>query len=202
MPKNLVFSRAIYASGLVLVASALGGCSSGSGGSGGTSLDAALSQVASTSSTRSQIAYDNTAELVRLSGTSPATTKGFAVLRGLGASSLAPYLALLASDTGINLLKEDYAITAGNPPQMVTLLHGGQSGSLVTSRLSKLGWKSNGGTLTGPSIRWRRLAEGVALRAAVARSPDHRLRRDVRRIPGRPQSGRLAARRARSPAIP
>jgi hypothetical protein len=34
---------------------------------------------------------------------------------------------------------------------MVTLLHGGQSASLVTSRLGKLGWKQDNGALVGPS---------------------------------------------------
>ena len=33
---------------------------------------------------------------------------------------------------------------------MVTLLHGGQSASLVTSRLGQLGWKQDNGVLVGP----------------------------------------------------
>ena len=87
-----MISGVIYASALVLLAGALGGCSGG-GGSGGTSLDAALARVADTGNTRSQITYDNTAELVRLSGTKlVSTAKGFAVLRGWGASALTPLL--------------------------------------------------------------------------------------------------------------
>jgi hypothetical protein len=46
--------------------------------------------------------------------------------------------------------KEDYSISAGFPPRAVTLLSGGQSASLVTSHLTKLGWKQQGGTLVGP----------------------------------------------------
>jgi hypothetical protein len=146
----MAFSGAIYTSVVALLAGALGGCSSG-GASGGDSLDAALTHVADTAATRSQIAYDHTAELVRLSGTGLRTTpKGFGVLRGWGASPLAEFLAVLTGDTGISLLKGDYAITAGSPPRMVTLVSGGQSGSLVTSHLTKLGWKQNGGMLTAP----------------------------------------------------
>jgi len=153
VPNSPVLSRAVYTSAFVLLACNLAGCSGGQSGSGGgTGLETALSHVASTSSTRTQIAYDDTADLVRLSGTSLGAIKGFGILRGLGASPLVSVVANLASDTGIGLLKEDYAISAGNPPKMVTLLHGGQNGSLVTSRLIKLGWKKNGGTLVGPSL--------------------------------------------------
>jgi len=138
------------------VAGALGSCSSGSGGSGGgsggTGLETALSHVADTPGNRAQISYDDTAALVRLSGTGLRTTKGFALLRGWGASSLTQVMVTLASDTGINVFSEDYAISAGNPPQMLTLVHGGQSASLVTSRLTKLGWKAGGGMLTGPPL--------------------------------------------------
>jgi hypothetical protein len=134
----------------ILLACTLASCSSG-GGSGGNSLDSALAQVGDTAATRTQIAYDDTADLVQLSGTGTgvSSTKGFALLRGWG-SSLAELFAPLAGDTGISIFKEDYAISAGTGPQMVTLLHGGQSGSLVTSRLAKLGWKQHGGTLVGP----------------------------------------------------
>ena len=145
----MAFSRAIYASIVVLLAGAVGGCSSG-GASGGDSLDAALAHIADTAATRSQIAYDNTAELVKLSGSGLGAIKGFGVLRGWGAPSLGGFLGVLTGDTGVSLLKEDYSITGGNPPQAVTLVSGGQSGSLVTSHLTKLGWKQNGGMLVGP----------------------------------------------------
>jgi hypothetical protein len=149
MPKSQAFSRAICASLPILLVFTLASCSSG-GGSGGNSLDAALAQVGDTSATRTQIAYDDTAALVQLSGTGVSTTKGFAPLRGWGSQLLELLAPLARGDTGISVFKEDYAISAGNAPQTVTLLHGGQSGSLVTSRLTKLGWKQNGGTLVGP----------------------------------------------------
>jgi hypothetical protein len=57
----------------------------------------------------------------------------------------------LPGDTGISVFSEGYAIAAGNPPQMVTLLHGGQDASLVAGRLARLGWKQDGGVLTGPA---------------------------------------------------
>ena len=137
---------------IIVVAGALGGCSGGSvqAGSGGTGLDAALANVADTAVTRAQISYDNTAELVRLSGANPGTTKGFAILRGWGASSLMDLAANLSGDTGISVFTEEYAISAGNPPRTVTVLHGGQNASLVASRLGSLGWKQDKGVLAGP----------------------------------------------------
>lgn len=160
MSNSQAFSRAVYATALVLMACAAGSCSSrpgggqaGSGATGGTGLDAALSQVADTPGTRAYITFDDTARLVHLSGTSPFPTKGFALLRGFGASSLAGLTPELASQTGISLFSEDYAITADNPPRMLTLLHGGQSATLVTSRLTKLGWKRGAGMLLiGPPV--------------------------------------------------
>jgi hypothetical protein len=137
---------------MIVLACSLGSCSSGSGAAGGTGLETALSHVADTPGTRTQISYDDTAALVRLSGTDPGSTKGFALLRGWGASSLATVMVYLAHDTGISLFGEDYAITAGNPPRALTLLHGGQNASLVTSSLTKLGWKQNGGMLVGPAF--------------------------------------------------
>jgi hypothetical protein len=159
MISRRAFARVLPAAVTVVLACALAGCSGGSGqggsgqgGSGGTGLDAALANVASTPVTRAQVAYDDTAALVKLSGvtTNPGTGKGFAVVLGWGASSLVELAVPLPGDTGINVLKEDYAISAGNPPQTVTLLHGGQSASLVTSRLGKLGWKQDNGVLVGP----------------------------------------------------
>jgi hypothetical protein len=143
----------LCATALLVLACTLGGCSgaSNSGATGGTGLDAALSHVADTPATRVQVSYDDTAELVKLSGNDPGSTKGFAGLLGLGSGALVDLYASLASDTGISLLREDYAVTAGNPPQALTLLHGGQDATLVTSRLTKLGWKQGSGMLTGPS---------------------------------------------------
>jgi hypothetical protein len=137
---------------MIVLAGALGNCSSGSGQIAGTSLQAALSHVADTPGNRASISYDDTSALVRLAGSGLGTTKGFALLRGWGAPSLTQLMVILTSDTGIDVFSEDYAISAGNPPQMLTLVHGGQDASLVTSRLAKLGWKQNGGTLTGPAF--------------------------------------------------
>jgi hypothetical protein len=97
----------------------------------------------------STVSYDDTAELVRLSGTSPGATKGFALLRGWGAASLTALAVDMPGDTGINVLAEDYAISAGNPPTMITLLDGGQSAALVTTRLGESGVSA--GELGSPS---------------------------------------------------
>ncbi len=144
------FVRPILAA--VLVA-AVAGCSSG-GGSGSSGLDTALGRVSDTASNRAIIYYDNTAELVSLVGKSlSAESTGYGQLRGMGASSLVSFIYTMASDTGINLFDENYAITAGqNPSVAVTLIAGGQDASLVTGRMIKLGWKKDpDGTLTGPS---------------------------------------------------
>lgn len=134
---------------LVTGIAGIAGCSGGSGG--GTGLDTALSRVADTANNRSQIFYDDTSELVRLAGANPVATKGFALLRGLGAGAIAASYYLGPQQAGINLYGEDYAVTAGFPPQEVTLIAGGQSASQVTSHLTKLGWKRSGGRLLAPS---------------------------------------------------
>src|SRR5262249_643396 len=78
---------------------------------------------------------------VSVSCASPGPTKACARLRGYGAPPLRELATQMPGDPGITVFNEDYALSAGTPPQMVTLLHGGQSASLVTSRLGKLGWK-------------------------------------------------------------
>jgi hypothetical protein len=113
-----------------------------------------LSRVSYTANNRAAINYDNTAELVSLAGSSlSAESKGYGQLRGMGAPGLVSYLSTLPGDTGINLLDENYAISAGaDPPTAVTLIAGGQDASLVTGRMIKLGWKKNAdGVLAGPS---------------------------------------------------
>lgn len=141
------FSRAVPAAVLIALVSALGSCSGGSG----TGLESALSHVADTASTRNQVWYDNTAELVALAGGNPASQKGFAPLRGNGAYPLVDTFSQLPSDTGINVFNENYAISAGLPPHALSLVHGGQNASTVTSRMTKLGWKKEGGKLVAPS---------------------------------------------------
>jgi hypothetical protein len=146
-----MYSRAIYGAAVILLTCALASCSSG-GATGDTGLDKALSQVADTASTRTQISYDDTAKLVQLAGAGVGNPDGFAPLRGWGAASISQLVYTVVSDTGVNVLNEDYSISAGSPPHTVTLLHGGQNASQVTDRLTKLGWKNNGGTLTGPAL--------------------------------------------------
>jgi hypothetical protein len=117
-----------------------------------------LARVSDTANNRDAIYYDNTAELVHLVGSSfGAGSKGYGQLRGMGASILAGDMIMMGqpqSDTGINLFDETYAISAGkNPPATVTLMAGGQDASLVTSYLTKLGWKKGAdGTLISPSL--------------------------------------------------
>ena len=128
------------------------GCSSGSGSAAvsGT-LGTALGHVADTANNRGSIYFDDTAELYRLTGPSPNYGKGFAPLIGWGASDAGQYQQVLSGDTGIDLSKESWAISAGLPPAMATLVDGGQDASLITSRLTRLGWKQAGGSLAGPS---------------------------------------------------
>jgi hypothetical protein len=104
--------------------------------------------MADSAGNRNSISYDDTAALVRLAGSGPAfSPKGFDALRGWGAGTLTSHAADLAHDTGIRLLREDYAITAGSPPADATLLAGGQDASAVTSHFTRLGWKAEDGEL-------------------------------------------------------
>ena len=121
-------------------------------GSGSSGLETALGRVSDTANNRDVVYYDNTAELVKLVGSSlGAESKGYGQLRGLGASSIVSFASTLPGETGINLLGENYAISAGDPPVALTVVAGGQDASLVTSRLTKLGWKKGAsGALTAP----------------------------------------------------
>jgi hypothetical protein len=143
--------RAARALAVLVLIPIAAGCSGG-GAAGGDGLSSALGHVADTAGNRGQVYYDDTATLVRLTGPTPDYSKGFAVLLGLGTSSIAATIPVLSGDTGIEVFKENFAITAGSPPAALTLLDGGQDASLVTSRLTRLGWKQDGGTLVGPSI--------------------------------------------------
>lgn len=113
-----------------------------------------MARVSDTANNRAAIYYDNTSELVGLVGKSlSAESKGYGQLRGMGASSLLQVMTTLPGDTGINPFDENYAISAGNPPAMVTLVAGGQDASQVTGRLTKIGYKKAGdGILTAPSL--------------------------------------------------
>lgn len=153
MPCRRVLPGASRATASLILATALAACSSpleGIVGHGQTGFEAALSRVADTASNRRQVMYDDTAEIVRLTGGHPAAAKGFGALFGMGAGFLGQMMPRLSGDTGLNLLKADYAVTAGYPGQILTLFDGGQDAPLVTSHLTKLGWKRSGGMLARP----------------------------------------------------
>jgi hypothetical protein len=143
----------MYSAAVVIVSTFLvAGCSSGAGTApGNSSLDGALAHVADTANNRTSVDFDDTAELYRLTGQNPDFAKGFAVLIGLGASSVAQYAETLPAETGIDLSKESFAITAGSPPTTLTLIDGGQDASLISSRMTRLGWKSDGPALAAPA---------------------------------------------------
>jgi hypothetical protein len=143
--RGLLYPALAAVFGLVL----LTGCSGGSGG--GTGLESALGHIADTSGNRTQIWYDNTSELVKLAGASPAASKGFALLRGIGTGGLASFAESLPSQTAVKVLGEDYAISAGSPPSNVTLISGGQDAGKTASDLTGLGWEKEAGRLVAPS---------------------------------------------------
>ena len=161
------FGRPALAAVLLAVGVAALGCSSGGpgssltvatgtgsvGSSGVTSLESALARVSDTPGDRAEVFYDNTAELVSLAGKSiSAQGKGYGQLRGWGITELAGNVMSLQGDTGIDLFNESYAISAGAPPEQVSLLAGGQDAAQVTTEMTKLGWKKGaGGALTGPA---------------------------------------------------
>jgi hypothetical protein len=138
------------ASAVLAVATAgslVSACGTGGGGSGGgTRLDAALSRVADNSNTRSEVFYDDTAALVKVTG-KRLTAKGYGLLVGTGASGLQPYVEVIQGQADIRLLDEQYAISAGTPPRNVGLIAGGQNTSQVTRDLTRQGWKRRGNLL-------------------------------------------------------
>lgn len=146
VPSQATRCAAVAAAALLTLTTA---CSGGSGG--GASLRAALGRVADTSGNRSQIWYDNTAQLVRLAGSDWISQKGFAPLRAMGAGDLSTAEPQLTTVTGINPISENYAILVDAPPRDLGLIAGGQDAGTVTSDLTRLGWTHNGGRLVGPS---------------------------------------------------
>jgi hypothetical protein len=143
--RGLVYPAVAAVAGLVMLTA----CSSGSGGS--TGLQTALGHIADISGNRSQIWYDNTSELVKLAGANPASSKGFAPLRGIGTGDLASFAADLPGQTAVKVFGEDYAISAGSPPSNLTLISGGQDAGQTASDLTRLGWAKQGGRLVAPS---------------------------------------------------
>jgi hypothetical protein len=145
---GLAVSRIVLVAALAAMVPAIAGCSGGSGG-GGSGLETALARVADTANNRTEIFYDDTSELVKVAGASPLATKGFALLRGMGAVPLESVF-INPQQAGLNLFGENYAVTAGSEPRILTMMAGGQSASQVTSHLTKLGWKHSGGRLLAP----------------------------------------------------
>jgi hypothetical protein len=143
--------------GTALLLSLLAGCSGGgsgssSGGGGhGTGLRAALARIADTAETRREVAYDDTAALVKLGGKGWSSKSQYGRLRGFGASSLVAFEQLLAENPGINVLDADYTVSAGRPPARVGLLAGGQHEDKVNG-LTKRGWKRKGDHLAAPGL--------------------------------------------------
>jgi hypothetical protein len=140
----MAWKRTVTGVFAVVFAGALVACgSSGGGAAGGTGLDAALSRVADNSNMRSFISYDDTAALVKLGGKAfkPA---GFSSLIGHGTGNLVDFFQILPSEAGINVLDEQYAISAGLPPASVGLLAGGQNAAAVSGKLTAQGWKRKG----------------------------------------------------------
>jgi hypothetical protein len=133
--------------GVIAVAAmgALAGCGSGGGVApgGGAGLEAALSRVADTSGNRDFITYDDTAALVKLTGKT-LSASGYAELIGNGTGGLIAYASTVQSLAGINLLGEQYGISAGLPPATVGVVAGGQNAALVTRKLTAQGWKRQG----------------------------------------------------------
>jgi hypothetical protein len=119
------------------------GSGGGAGPGGSTGLEAALARVADTSSMRSFITYDDTAALVKTAGSAYAVS-GYTRLIGNGASALIPFSPTVQSQAGINVLGEQYAISAGQPPATVGLLAGGQNAAEVAKKLTGQGWKRQG----------------------------------------------------------
>jgi hypothetical protein len=148
--RAMSFVRAIPMVCLVTVIVGSTGCSSGSGGSGGTGLESALSRVADTAGNRTNITYDNTAELVRLAGKNPVSKNAFGQLRGWGVPAVAQTMLELPAGAGFDLFGEEYGISAGFAPKSVSLMAGGQSAAQITGHLTGLGWKNSGGLLVAP----------------------------------------------------
>jgi hypothetical protein len=134
-------------SGVLAVAAmgTLAACGSGGGGAsgGGSGLEAALSRLADTSNSRALITYDDTAALVKLTG-NIISGSGYAPLIGNGVGELMADASIVQSLAGINLLGEQYGISAGQAPATVGVVAGGQNAALVTRKLVAQGWKRQG----------------------------------------------------------
>jgi hypothetical protein len=158
------YTLPLLAAILVIVGLATAGCSgsgpravAGSGtGSGSSGLETALARFPDTPGMSNEIYYDNTAELTSLADEGHAAEgNGYGQLRGMGSGSfMVMYLAQLPGETGVNLLNESYAVSAGrSPAQLTTLVAGGQNAPLVTTRMARLGWKKGSdGVMSGPPL--------------------------------------------------
>ena len=116
---------------------------------GDTGLRQALSKVAANSTTRTWVSYDATGKLTALVG-KKLTVAGFGALL-LQGTNLGPEAQNLADDTGIAPLDADYGISAGLPPNTVSILVGGQHADRLGSALTKSGWTKNGDRYVAPA---------------------------------------------------
>jgi hypothetical protein len=130
---------------------ALTGCSSlPLIGGGGTGLHQALTRVAANDATRKWVTYDATGKLTKLVGKHP-TGSGFGTLL-LDGTDLGPMAQLLPGDTGIAALDADYGVSAGLPPDTVSVLAGGQHADQIGKALTGSGWTRSGDRYVGPDV--------------------------------------------------
>jgi hypothetical protein len=130
---------------------ALAGCSSlPLIGGGGTGLHQALSRIAANDATRKWVSYDATGKLTKLVGKRPGGS-GFGLLL-LDGTDLGPVAELLPDDTGIAALDADYGVSAGLPPDTVSVLAGGQHSDRIGKALTGSGWTRDGDRYIGPDV--------------------------------------------------
>lgn len=135
---------------VAMLACAAAACSSGNDDPapsfrGPNRLPLALTRILDTAGNRHYLAFDDTAKLTRITGNGSGP-KGMAQLKYKGAGVLlSDFADALPGETGINLSKETYAVTAGGPANTLTVVVGGQNRAAVTSQLANHGWKAQGG---------------------------------------------------------
>jgi hypothetical protein len=145
---------------VIAVASALMFAPSGCGGGADTSdsdgasasgLIGALARIAATDNTRLAVNYDDTPALLELAG-SDSPRQGFGMLALVGAPNLANLASAIEKDVRLAPRRATYTVSAGQPPNSVGLIAGGQNGEDVSGALTKLGWTRDGDNLVAPSL--------------------------------------------------